>query len=323
MKFTPILLTGVLAVSTALLAPLTAQAQAFPTKTVTIVSPFPPGGFNDILARLTAQKFTEFWNQQVIVENRPGANMIVGLAAVAKSAPDGHTLAMGAIPHVINPALYKLPFDPVKDFTAVGLICSVPNLLVVTTGTPVNNVKEFVAYAKANPGKLAFGSTGNGSTGHLAGERLKVTAGINMVHVPYKGAAQAITDLIAGQFQVYIGATTSVLPHVRSGKLRALGITTTKRVATLPDMPTVAESLPGFQMSSWYGLLGPAGIPTPVVNKINADLRRFVELPDIRDRLLKDGADPVIATPEEFAASIREDIPIWQKVVQATGVKVE
>jgi len=300
----------------------TAVGQEYPNRPIRLISPFPPGGFNDILSRLVGQKLTEAWGQQVVVDNRPGANMIVGTTVVAKAAPDGYTMVMAAIPHAINPSLYKLPYDPIKDFTPIVLICSVPNLLVVHPTIPATTVKELVAYAKANPGKLTFGSTGSGGSSHMAGELLKVTAGIDMVHVPYKGAGPALTDLIAGRLQVYIGATISVLPHTRSGKLRALGVTTAKRVSTLPDVPTVIEAgVPGFEVSSWYGLLGPAGMSPALVKRINAEVRRIPEMPDVKERLLRDGAEPSGTTPEEFAAAIREDIRKWMHVVKVTGAK--
>ena len=281
-----------------------AGAQSFPMRPVRLISPFPPGGFNDILSRLVGQKLTESWGQQVVVDNRPGANMIVGTNLAAKSPPDGYTMVMAAIPHAINPGLYKLPYDSVKDFTPIVMICFVPNLLVVHPSTPANTVKELIAYAKANPGKLSFGSVGSGSSSHMAGELLKVTAGIDMVHIPYKGAAPALTDLMAGRVQVYIGATTSVLPHVRTERLRALGVTSTKRVSSLPEYPTMIESgVPGFDVSSWYGLLGPAGMLPALVGKISTDVRRVSNTPDVRERLLKDGAETADNTSVEFAAA--------------------
>ncbi len=299
-----------------------AGAQSFPMRPVRLISPFPPGGFNDILSRLVGQKLTESWGQQVVVDNRPGANMIVGTNLAAKSPPDGYTMVMAAIPHAINPGLYKLPYDSVKDFTPIVMICFVPNLLVVHPSTPANTVKELIAYAKANPGKLSFGSVGSGSSSHMAGELLKVTAGIDMVHIPYKGAAPALTDLMAGRVQVYIGATTSVLPHVRTGRLRALGVTSTKRVSSLPEYPTVIESgVPGFDVSSWYGLLGPAGMLPALVGKISTDVRRVSNTPDVRERLLKDGAETADNTSVEFAAAIRDDIQKWKQVVKVTGAK--
>ena len=299
-----------------------AGAQSFPMRPVRLISPFPPGGFNDILSRLVGQKLTESWGQQVVVDNRPGANMIVGTNLAAKSPPDGYTMVMAAIPHAINPGLYKLPYDSVKDFTPIVMICFVPNLLVVHPSTPANTVKELIAYAKANPGKLSFGSVGSGSSSHMAGELLKVTAGIDMVHIPYKGAAPALTDLMAGRVQVYIGATTSVLPHVRTERLRALGVTSTKRVSSLPEYPTMIESgVPGFDVSSWYGLLGPAGILPALVGKISTDVRRVSNTPDVRERLLKDGAETADNTSVEFAAAIRDDIQKWKQVVKVTGAK--
>ena len=299
-----------------------AGAQSFPMRPVRLISPFPPGGFNDILSRLVGQKLTESWGQQVVVDNRPGANMIVGTNLAAKSPPDGYTMVMAAIPHAINPGLYKLPYYSVKDFTPIVMICFVPNLLVVHPSTPANTVKELIAYAKANPGKLSFGSVGSGSSSHMAGELLKVTAGIDMVHIPYKGAAPALTDLMAGRVQVYIGATTSVLPHVRTERLRALGVTSTKRVSSLPEYPTMIESgVPGFDVSSWYGLLGPAGMSPALVGKISTDVRRVSNTPDVRERLLKDGAETADNTSVEFAAAIRDDIQKWKQVVKVTGAK--
>jgi tripartite-type tricarboxylate transporter receptor subunit TctC len=306
-------------------APGIAQAaEDYPTRPIRLVSPFPPGGFNDILSRLIGQKLTESWRQQVVVDNRPGANMIIGTALVAKSQPDGYTLVMGAIPHAINPSLYKLPYHPVNDFTAVALICTVPNVLVVHPSVPAHSVKELIAYAKTNPGKLTFGSTGTGSSAHMAGELLKVTAGVDMVHVPYKGAAPALTDLVAGRIVVYIGNTVSVLPHVRSGRLRALGVTSAKRLSSVSELPTVAEAgVPGFEVSSWYGLLGPADIPSGIVKKINLEVKRITETSEIRERLLKDAAEPDYSSPEAFRTMIRDDVAKWMRVVKATGVKVD
>ena len=299
-------------------------AEDYPSRPIRLVSPFPPGGFNDTLSRLIGQKMTESWGQQVVVDNRPGANMIIGTGLVAKAPPDGYTIVMAAIPHAINPSLYKLPYDSVKDFTAVAMICSVPNVLVVHPSVPATSAKELIAYAKANPGKLMFASVGSGSSSHMAGELLKITAGIDMVHVPYKGAAPALTDLIAGRIGVYIGATSSVLPQVRAGRLRALGVTTAKRVSSLPELPTVIEAgVPGFEVSSWYGLLGPAGITSNVVSKINAEVGRIAELPDVRERLLSGGAEPATGSPAEFQAMIRNDIQKWTRVVKATGAKID
>jgi len=301
-----------------------ASAQDYPTRPIRIISPFVPGGFNDALSRLVAQRFLQAWGQQGVVDNRPGANMIVASSLVAKAAPDGYTMFMGAVPHAINPSLYKLPYDPIKDFTPIALICSVPNLMVLNPAIPATSVGELIAYAKANPRKLTFGSTGNGSSSHMAGELLKVMANIDMVHVPYKGGALVFVDLLAGRLHLHIGATISALPHVRSGKLRSLGVTTLQRIASLPDIPTVAESgLPGFEVASWYGLIGPAGVRPEIVAKINAEINRMAALPEVRERLQKDGAEPTPATPAQFTQMIRDDIQKWTRVVKATGVKVE
>lgn len=301
-----------------------AHAQEYPTRPIRIVSPFVPGGFNDALSRMVAQRFLQSWGQQGVVDNRPGANMIVGSGLVAKAAPDGYTMLMGAVPHAINPSLYKLPYDPIKDFTPIALICSVPNLLVVHPSIPANSVGELIAHAKSNPGKLAFGSTGAGSSSHMAGELLKMMAKLDMVHVPYKGGALVFVDLLAGRLHVYIGATTAALPHVRTGKLRALGVTTLKRVPSLPDIATVAESgLPGFEVASWYGLIGPAGVRHEVANRINAEIQRMIEDTDVRERLKKDGAEPTPSSTDEFAQMIRSDIQKWMKVVKTIGIRVD
>lgn len=301
-----------------------AYAQEYPTRPIRIISPFVPGGFNDALSRMVAQRFLQTWGQQGVVDNRPGANMIVGSGLVAKAAPDGYTMFMGAVPHAINPSLYKLPYDPIKDFTPIALICSVPNMLVVHPSIPANSVGELIAHARSNPGKLAFGSTGAGSSSHMAGELLKMMAKLDMVHVPYKGGALVFVDLLAGRLHVYIGATTAALPHVRTGKLRALGVTTLKRVPSLPDIATVAESgLPGFEVASWYGLIGPAGVRHEVASRINAEIQRMVEDTDVRERLKKDGAEPTPASLDEFAQLIRNDIQKWMKVVKTIGIRVD
>ena len=300
-----------------------AVAQEYPTRPIRLLSPFPPGGFNDALSRIVGTKFTETWGQQVVVDNRPGANMIVASSLVAKAAPDGYTLMMAAVPHAINPSLYKLPYDSIKDFTPLAIICSVPNLVVMHPAVQVTSVKELIAYAKANPKKISFASTGIGSSAHLAGELLKLNAGIDMVHVPYKGTAILLPDLLAGRVHLFIGAIATTLPLVRSGRLRTLGVTTLKRLPSHADLPTVHETLPGFQVSSWYGLVGPGGMAPAIVKKLHGGLKRVWEAADVRDRLYKDGAEVVGSTPEEFAATIREDMQTWMRVVKATGITPE
>ncbi len=300
-----------------------AAGQEYPTRPIRLLSPFPPGGFNDALSRIVGARFTDAWGQQVVVDNRPGANMIVASALVAKAAPDGYTLMMAAVPHAINPSLYKLPYDSIKDFTPLAIICSVPNMVVIHPAVPVNTIKELIAYAKANPKKISFASTGVGSSAHLAGELLKLSSGTDMVHVPYKGVAVALPDLLAGRVHLYIGAIATTVPHVRSGRLRALGVTTLKRVPAHADLPTVNETVPGFNVSSWYGLIGPGGMPPAIVKKLHGGLKRVWEAPDVRDRLYKDGAEVVGSTPEEFATTIREDMQTWMRVVKATGITPE
>jgi tripartite-type tricarboxylate transporter receptor subunit TctC len=296
----------------------------YPIKPIRLVSPYPPGGFNDILSRLVGQKLSEKWAHPVVIDNRPGANMIVGTNVVAKSPADGYTLLMSAVPHVINPALYKLPFDPIKDFTPIIDIVSVPSLLVVHPSVPVSSVRELINFAKSNPDKLTFASVGSGSSMHLAGEMFKLMAGINMVHVPYKGAAPAITDLIAGRSLVYFGNIVSVMPQVKNNRLRALATTELKRSSAAPELPTIAESgVPNYSAGSWYGLMGPAGMEKNIINKINHEVIELTKMADVKERFLKDGAETVASTPQEFLETIKIDIEKWGKVVAATGARVD
>ncbi|GAA4339285.1 tripartite tricarboxylate transporter substrate binding protein [Pigmentiphaga soli] len=300
------------------------HAEDYPSRPIRIVSPFAPGGFNDVLARMIGQKMAADFGQPVVVDNRPGANMIIGSELVAKADPDGYTLLMAAVPHVINPSLYKLPYDSEKDFTPTALITLVPNVLVVHPSLPVHSVQELIAYGKAHPDKLSFGSVGTGSSYHMAGELFKNMTGIEMLHVPYKGSAPAMNDLLAGRFNVFFANLVSVLPHIRSGKLRALGVTSPKRAAIMPELPTVAEAgVPGFSASSWYGLMGPANMPPEVVAKINAEVGKIVSSPEMRQWLTKDGAEPLTASPQEFAQLVHDDIARWGKVVRERGIKAD
>jgi tripartite-type tricarboxylate transporter receptor subunit TctC len=303
-----------------------AQAPAYPTKPIRLVVPFPPGGATDILARDVAQRLTEAWGQQVIVDNRPGAGGNIGSELVAKSAPDGYTLEMGTVgTHAINASLYaKMPYDHVKDFVPIILVAGVPNVLEVNPSLPVNSVAELIAYAKANPGKLNFASSGNGTSIHLSGELFKVMAGVEMTHVPYKGSAPALQDLIAGQVQVMFDNLPPSLPQIKAGKLRALAVTSAARAPTLPDVPTVAEAgLPGFEASSWFGLLAPAGTPPAFVNKINTEVAAWLATPEAREKLSKQGANAASGTPEDFAKHIAAETAKWAKVVKASGAKVD
>ncbi|MFO1323129.1 MAG: tripartite tricarboxylate transporter substrate binding protein [Burkholderiales bacterium] len=306
----------------------TANAQApYPNKPIRIVVPFPAGGTTDILARAVAQKLTETTGQPVVVDNRPGAGGNIGAELVAKSPPDGYTLLMGTVgTHAINASLYKsMPFDHVRDFAPVILVAGVPNVLVVNPSLPVNSVQELIAYGKANPGKLNFASSGNGTSIHLAGELFKTTTGVQMAHIPYKGSAPALVDLMGGQVQLMFDNLPSALPQIKAGKLRALAVTSAQRSSALPDVPTVAESgLPGFEASSWFGLLAPTGTPKDIVAKLNGEVAKWLATPEAKEKLASQGA--IVAgglTPDDFARHIAAETAKWQKVVKESGAKVD
>jgi tripartite-type tricarboxylate transporter receptor subunit TctC len=306
-------------------APLSSGQAAYPTKPVRLVVPFPAGGTTDLLARAAAQKLSEAWGQQVIVDNRPGAAGNIGAELVAKSTPDGYTLLMGTVgTHAINASLYaKMPYDHVKDFTPVILVAGVPNVLVVNPQVPVNTVPELIAYAKANPGKLNFASSGSGTSIHLSGELFKTMTGVQMTHVPYKGSAPALTDLIGGQVQLMFDNLPSSLAFIKAGKLRAIAVTSTARAAALPDVPTVADTVPGFEASSWFGVLAPAGTPRDIVMKINGGTAKWLASPDAKEKLAAQGANVAGGTPEDFAKHIQAETAKWAKVVKESGAKVD
>ncbi len=301
-----------------------ASADTFPARPVRLIVPFATGGTSDIVSRMLAKELSDEWKMSIVVDNRPGAGGILGSEIVARAAPDGYTLLMGTVAtHGINASLYsKLPYDTVKDFDPVSLVASTPSVLMVHPSVPVSSVAEFIAYAKANPGKLNFGSSGNGSSHHLAGEMFNSEAGVKMVHVPYKGTAAAITDLLAGQIQLTIDTLPSAMPYVKSDKLKALGVTSTQRYRTLPDLPAIAESLPGYEIASWYGMLAPAGTPPDVIRKIGEDVGRIVRRTDFRDKLLAQGATPVGSTAEQFRTHIQNELAKWAKVVKSSGARV-
>ena len=304
-----------------------ASAQTYPSRPIRLVVPYPPGGPLDIMARAIGQKLTEAWSQPVVVDNRAGAGGNIGADLVAKSPADGYTLLMGAVAtHAINPTLYgKLPYDPVKDFAPVALVAQVPNILVVNPSVPAGSVQELIELARARPGYLNFGSGSTGSTGHLAGELFKTMAGVQMVHIPYKGGAPAMADLLAGQVQLMFDNLANALPNVRAGRLRALAVTTLLRSPAMPDLPTIAESgLPGFDLTTWFGVMVPAGTPPEIVVKLNAGIVRALNAKDMRERLEKMGAEPPANnTPEHFAAFIRAEAAKYAKVVKESGAKVE
>jgi tripartite-type tricarboxylate transporter receptor subunit TctC len=315
--------------SLAALAP--AHAQNWPTKPVRIVVPFPAGGTTDIVARSLGAELQKTWQQPVVIENRAGAAGNIGADAVAKSAADGYTLLMGTVgTHAINQALYtasgtKMPFDPVKDFVPITLCAAVPNVMVVNATVPVASVAEFIQYAKARPGKLNMASSGNGTSIHLTGELFKTLTGTYMVHFPYRGSAPAINDMLAGNMNVMFDNLPSALPHIKSGRLKALAVTSRTRSGALPGVPTIEEAakLPGFDASSWFGLFAPAGTPRAIVDKIQADVAKALALPELRERFLGQGAEPGGTTPEQFAAFIRNESDKWTKVVKFSNAKID
>ncbi len=302
-----------------------AAAQGYPAKAVTIVVPFPPGGTTDVLARTIAQKMNEDWGQPVIVENKPGAGATIGAAQVAKAPADGYTLLMGAVHHAIATSVYpKLPYDFQRDFAPVTIVAMVPNVLTVNPGVPAHSVKELIAWGKANPGRLSYGSNGQGTGQHLIGEQFAAMTGLDLLHVPYKGSGPLTTDLIAGQVSMSFDTITPVLPHIKAGKLRALAVTTGKRSAALPEVPTLAESgLAGFDQGTWFGLLAPAGTPKEIVAKLNAEVVKILRMPEVQKRFAEIGAEPVGNSPEAMAAIIRSDTEKYAAVVKKANIRIE
>ncbi len=303
-----------------------AAPQGYPTKPIRMVCPFPPGGTTDLVARLVAQRLSEAWGEQVVVDNRAGAGGIIGTETVAKAPPDGYTMLLGSITtHAVNPALYKkLDFDPIKDFIPVSLVVSSPQLLAVHPAVPVKSVKELISLAKAKPAQLNYASAGVGTSPHLTFELFRSMAGIDVVHIPYKGTGPAIAELLGGQVQMMITGVVALIPHIKSGKLRGLAVTSEKRVAALPELPTIAESaIPKFDVSSWFGVFLPAGTPKAIVVKMNSEIRRILDSPDVRKRLIDQGADPASGTPEEFAAYVKSEMMRWGKVVRDTGARAD
>ncbi|AVS85910.1 LacI family transcriptional regulator [Paracidovorax avenae] len=308
------------------LLPGLAAAQAFPSKPITIIVPFAAGGTTDILARIIAQGMGAELGQSVVVDNRAGAGGNIGGQVAARAPADGYTLFMGTVgTHAINAALYrKMPFDPVKDFAPLTRVANVPNLLVANPAQPFKTVQELIAYAKANPGKINFGSSGSGSSIHLSGELFKSMAKVDMQHVPYKGSAPAVTDLLGNQIAIMFDNMPSAIQHVRSGKLRAIAVTTAKRSPELPDVPTIAESgVPGYEATSWFGMFAPAGTPAPVVAQLNATIVKVLAMPDIKKKLAEQGAEAAGETPAQFADFIQKESVKWGKVVRESGASVD
>ena len=303
-----------------------AVAQPYPSKPIRLVVPFPAGGTTDILAREAGQRLSLSLGQSVVIDNRPGAAGNIGSELVAKSAPDGYTLLMATVStHAINPNLYaRLPYDHIKDFAPVVLVAGVPNVLEVTPSLPVHSVADLIKLAKEKPGQINFASSGSGTSIHLSGELFKTMAGVDMTHVPYKGSAPAITDLIGGQVQVMFDNLPSSLPQIKAGKLRAIAVTSAQRAPALPDIPTIAESgLPGFEATSWFGIVAPAGTPPTIIARINADVNQWLQSPEAKEKLLAQGAVAAGGSPEQFAAYIHAETEKWARVVKASGAKAE
>ena len=301
-------------------------ADAYPNKPVRWVVPFPPGGGTDLISRTIAAKLNEAWGVQVIADNRPGGGGTLGLGIAAKMPADGYTIVLGQASNVaVAPGLYaKLAYDPVKDLQPITNVIAAPLVIVSHPSFPARNTKELIAYARAKPGAVTFGSPGNGTIGHLSMELLKTSAKINMLHIPYKGATLAITELIGGQIVLYASSMPPALPLISAGKLKALGVTTAKRLAPLPNVPTIAESgVPGYEAVNWYGVFVPAGAPKDIVAKLHADIVRALKLPDVKERFAGEGGDIIANTPEEFGAFIRMEIPKWSKVIKDASVKVD
>jgi tripartite-type tricarboxylate transporter receptor subunit TctC len=310
----------------ALIASTFALAQGYPTKSIRVVVPFPPGGGTDIIARDITQKVASNTGWTFVIENKSGAGGNLGIDTAAKSAADGYTLVLGQTSNLaINVTLYsKLPYNPVKDLAPIGLVASAPLVIVVGTQSPLKTVGDLVAAAKAKPGEVNFASPGNGTVAHLTGEQFQKTAGVQFQHIPYKGANQALNDVIGGQVQIYVSSVPSVLQQIRNGKLRALAVTSAKRVDDLPQTPTVGESgYKGFDAITWWGFLAPTGTPKDIIERLNTEFNKALQAPDLRKRLADGGADPLGGTPAQFAELIRNDIVTWGKTVKESGAQID
>jgi tripartite-type tricarboxylate transporter receptor subunit TctC len=319
-----------IALSATLLAAGGASAQNpaanYPNKPIRFVVPYTAGGTTDILARIIAAKLTESWGQHVLVDNRPGAGGNIGTDLIAKADPDGYTIVMGAIStHAINPSLYKsIPYDHIRDFAPITRVGLLPNVLVVNPSLPAKTVKEFIAYGKANPGKLNFASPGTGTSLHLSGELFKDMTGTDMVHVPYKGSTPALTDLLGGQVLAMFDNLPASLPHIKGGKLRPLAVTTARRTPALPDVPTMIEAgVPGFEVTSWFAVFAPARTPKEIVAKLNSEMVKILNSPDVKEKLAQHSVEAAPTTPEELAAFVKSETERWAKVIKATGATVE
>ena len=300
-------------------------AQNYPNRQIRVIVPYAPGGISDLLARTIGQKLNEAWGQPVVIENRPGAGTNLAAALAAKSPPDGYVLYAAGITNAVNPTLYgKLDYDPVNDFAMITNIAKVPLMIAVHPSLPARNARELIALAKVRPGQITYASAGNGTSGHLTGELFKSVAGISLMHVPYKGAAPALNEVIGGHVESYFGAVISVVPHVKSGRLRAIGMTSLKRTSAAPELPTLDEQgIKGFDATTWYGMAAPARTPEAIVNKLQGEIARIIKLPEVRDRFAQEGAEFVGNSPAEFTAFVKAEVVKWGKVVLLSGAKVD
>jgi tripartite-type tricarboxylate transporter receptor subunit TctC len=299
-------------------------SQTYPGKPIRLILPYAPGGSTSIIGRIIGQKLTEAWGQQVLVDNRPGGNTIIGSEALVKAAPDGYTILMVSIAHVINPSLFPTPYDAFKDFAPVATLCSTEQILVINPGVPANDLREFIAYARARPGQLNYASSSAGSPTHLASALLENTAGLKMQHVAYKGGAQALSDLVGGQVQLYFSPPLPAMPLIKAGKLKALAISGDSRWSGLPQVPTFNEAgLQGIDVRTWFGILAPAATPGPIIGKLSGEFARMLALPELKETLAAQGLDPLISTPEQFAAMMRADGARFARVIKAGNIKVE
>jgi tripartite-type tricarboxylate transporter receptor subunit TctC len=318
--------TRALAIVLAIAAASATNAQTYPVKPIRWIVPFPPGGGTDITSRTLAAKLSEALGQQMVIDNRPGSGGTIGLSLASKAPADGYHIATVQLANMgIAPALYrKLPYDPVKDFAPITQAVSAALVLVAHPSFPPNTVKDLIAMARNKPGAITYGSPGNGTSGHLGSEMIKMAGKIDMVHVPYKGAAPALTDLLGGQITVYLSSIPPAVPLIKSGRLKALGVTGSKRTASLPQVPTIAESgIPGYAVDNWYGIAAPAGVPGEIIARLNTELVKILNMPEIRDRYAAEGSATAPSSPEEFGAFIRDEVQKWGKVVRAANVKVD
>lgn len=308
-----------------LVCPCAALAQApYPTKPIRWIVPFPPGGSTTIIARMTGQKLTESWGQQVVVDNRGGGNTIIGSEAMVRAAPDGYTILQVTTTHVINPSLLATPYDAVKDFAPIATLVATETLLVVNPSVPAKTLQELIALAKSKPGQLNFGSSGSGTTNHLALELFSIMAGIKMQHIPYKGAGPAVIDLIGGQIQLFTNNALPLTPFVKGGKIRAIAVSGETRLRSLPDVPTFTQAgLPGFEVKSWQGLMAPAKTPKPIIDKLSKEITRILLTPEFSETLLNMGAEPFVNTPQQFAALITVDLARYAKLIRQANIRLE